>query len=89
MQSFETLFRRAWERGREKRLGVYILLNWVVLLVLAAGFAAAAFGAYYVLIERRQLRHSVVEVNPELRRIFAPKREVRFGDSTLSFGSIR
>ena len=87
MQSFETLFRRAWERGREKRLGVYILLNWAVLLVLAAGFAAAAFGAYYVLIERRQLRHSVVEVNPELRRIFAPKREVRVGDSTLSFGS--
>ena len=89
MQSFETLFRRAWERSREVKLRFYILLNWIILIVFAAAFAAAAFGAYYVLIEKPQARQSVIEVNPELRRIFAPKREVKFKDSSLSFNSRR
>ena len=39
MQNFETLFRRAWERSREAKLSVYILLNWLILASLAAGIA--------------------------------------------------
>ena len=44
MQNFETLFRRAWERGREFKLSVYILLNWLLLTALAVGIVAAATG---------------------------------------------
>lgn len=87
MQSFETLFRRAWERSREFKLSAYILLNWVLLTAFAAGIAAAAGGAYFALIERKQAAQSVVEVNPPLRRIFAPKRVVKLNDARLSFGS--
>ena len=89
MQSFETLFRRAWERSREFKLSAYILLNWVLLILLAGGVAAAAGGAYFALIERKQAAQSVVEVNPALRRIFAPKRIVKLNDARLSFGSRR
>ena len=87
MQSFETLFRRAWERSREFKLSAYILLNWVLLILLAGGVAAAAGCAYFALIERKQAAQSVVEVNPPLRRIFAPKRVVKLNDARLSFGS--
>ena len=87
MQSFETLFRRAWERSREFKLSVFILLDWLLLIALAGGIAAAATGAYFVLIERRQAAQSIVEVNPPLRRIFAPKRVLKLGNARLSFGS--
>ena len=89
MQNFETLFRRAWERSREFKLSVYILLNWFLLILLAAGVAAAAIGAYFVLIERKQAAQSIIEVNPPLRRIFAPKRVLKISDARLSFGSRR
>ena len=89
MQSFETLFRRAWERSREVKLSLYILLNWILLLAVAAVFAAVAFGAYYVLIEKPLAEQSVIEVNPELRKIFVPKQELKFKDSSLSFNSRR
>ena len=85
MQDFEPLFRRAWERGREFKLRGYILLNWVLLILLAAGFAAAAWGAYFLLIEKKRSAQSIVDVNPELRRIFSPKRPLRFKEAELSF----
>ena len=69
MQNFETLFRRAWERSREAKLSVYILLNWLILAALAAGIAVAGTVAYRSLVERRRAEQSIVEVNPELRRI--------------------
>ena len=87
MQNFETLFRRAWERSREGKLSVYILLNWLILAALAAGIAVAGMGVYRSLVERRRAEQSIVEVNPELRRIFSPKRKIRFKDAQLSFGS--
>jgi len=86
MQNFETLFRRAWERSREVKLSVYILLNWLILASLAAGIAFAGTAAYRSLVEKRRAEQSVVEVNPELRRIFAPKRKLKFKDARLSFG---
>jgi len=89
MQNFETLFRRAWERSREFKLSVYILLNWFLLTLLAAGVAAAAIVAYFVLIESKQAAQSIIEVNPPLRRIFAPKRVLKISDARLSFGSRR
>ena len=89
MQNFETLFRRAWERGREFKLSVYILLNWLLLIALAAGITAAATAAYFVLIERKQAAQSIVEINPSLRRLFAPKRVLKLSDAQLSFGSRR
>ncbi|MBP5531644.1 MAG: hypothetical protein J6Y54_06425 [Lentisphaeria bacterium] len=86
MQNFETLFRRAWERSREVKLSVYILLNWLILASLAAGIAFAGTAAYRSLVEKRRAEQSVVEVNPKLRRIFAPKRKLKFKDARLSFG---
>jgi len=87
MQSFEALFRQSWERSRELKLSGCILLNWVLLIVLAAVFAAAAYGAYYVFIEKKQAAQSIVNVNPELRRIFAPKRALMLNDARLTFGT--
>lgn len=87
MQNFETLFRRAWERGRDFKLSVCILLNWLLLTVLAGVIVAAATGAYFALIERKQAAQSIVEVNPPLCRIFAPKRVLKLSDARLSFGS--
>ena len=86
MQDFEPLFRRAWERGREFKLRVYILLNWVLLILLAAGVAAAAWGTYYVLIEKKRAAQSIVEVNPELRRIFSPGRKLKIKEAEISCG---
>ena len=86
MQDFESLFRRAWERSREFKLRGYILLNWVLLTALAAGVAAAACGAYYLLVEKKRAAQSTIEVNPELRRLFSPKRKLKFMDAELSFG---
>lgn len=86
MQDFEALFRRAWERSREAKLRWYILLNWVLLVLLAAGFAAAAWGTYFVLVEKKRAEQSIVEVNPELRRIFAPKRKIKFKEAEVTFG---
>lgn len=86
MQDFESLFRRAWERSREFKLRGYILLNWVLLTALAAGFVFAAWGAYHLLIEKKRAAQSFVEVNPELRRIFSPKRKLKFKEAELSFG---
>ena len=89
MQSFETLFQRAWERSRERKLGIYIVLVWVLLLILAGALSAATVGTYYVLVEKRQAKQSVVESNPELARIFSPERELRFNDVRLTFASRR
>ena len=86
MQDFEALFRRAWERSRDPKLRWYILLNWVFLILLAAGFAVAAWSTYFVLVEKKRAEQSIVEVNPELRRIFAPKRKIKFKEAELSFG---
>ena len=86
MQDFEALFRRAWERSREPKLRWYILLNWTLLILLAAGFAAAAWGVYFALVEKKRAEQSIVEVNPELRRIFAPKRKLKFKEAEFSFG---
>lgn len=87
MQNFEALFRRAWERSREPKLSWYILLGWLLLCLLLAAGAAAVFGAYHVLLERKFADQSVIDVNPELRQRFVPKRELDLHGAKFSFGS--
>jgi len=86
MQNFETLFRRSWERSREFKLSACILLNWGLLFILAGVFAASAFAAYWFLVEKKQAEQSIVNVNPELRRIFAPRQTLMLNDAQLRFG---
>ena len=86
-QSFGTLFKRGWERGRELKFTGYTLVTVLMCFVVFMVLCAAVVGAI-CWIEWPERKTDLFELNPALNEKFAPGKVVKFDDGAeLTFAS--